>query len=251
MNKETFVAFATQKGGVGKSTVTALVANYIHNVMGIDVAVIDCDEPQHSIAGLRDKETALIEKNDSLKAVACEHFRKSGRKGFPIVRSNAVQALDDADSLLSEKGYQPEIVFFDLPGTLKSDGVIKTLSQMDYIFTPVSADRFVESALQFVMMFNDNLVTTGLAKTKGISLFCTMVDGREKTGLYDLYGKLFAENDFHVLDTRLPDSKRFRREPSDDRKQVFRSTILPPDASMLKGSRIRELSEEICSIING
>ena len=28
MNKETFVAFATQKGGVGKSTVTALVANY-------------------------------------------------------------------------------------------------------------------------------------------------------------------------------------------------------------------------------
>ena len=50
---------------------------------------------------------------------------------------------------------------------------------------------------------------------------------------------------------RLPDSKRFRREPSDDRKPVFRSTILPPDTSMLKGSRIRELSEEICSIING
>ena len=43
----------------------------------------------------------------------------------------------------------------------------------------------------------------------------------------------------------------FRREPSDDRKSVFRSTILPPDTSMLKGSRIRELSEEICSIING
>ena len=223
MNKETFVAFATQKGGVGKSTVTALVANYIHNVMGIDVAVIDCDEPQHSIAGLRDKETALIEKNDSLKAVAYEHFRKSGRKGFPIIRSNAVQALDDADSLLSEKGYRPEIVFFDLPGTLKSDGVIKTLSQMDYIFTPVSADRFVvESALQFVMMFNDNLVTTGLAKTKDISLFWTMVDGREKTGLYDLYGKLFAENNFRVLDTRLPDSKRFRREPSDDRIHQLR-----------------------------
>ena len=252
MNKETFVAFATQKGGVGKSTITALVANYVHNVMGLDVAVIDCDEPQHSIAGLRDKETALIEKNDSLKAVAWEHFRKSGRKAFPIIRSNAVKALDDADRLLSEDGYKPDIVFFDLPGTLKSDGVIKTLSQMDYIFTPVSADRFVvESALQFVMMFNDNLVTTGLAKTKGISLFWTMVDGREKTELYDLYGKLFAENNFHVLDTRLPDSKRFRREPSDDRKSVFRSTILPPDTAMLRGSRIRELSEEICTIING
>ena len=62
-----------------------------------------------------------------------------------------------------------------------------------------------------------------------------MVDGREKTELYDLYGKLFAENNFHVLDTRLPDSKRFRREPSDDRKSVFRSTILPPDTAMLRG----------------
>ena len=167
MNKETFVAFATQKGGVGKSTVTALVANYVHNVMGYNVAVIDCDEPQHSIAGLRDKETALIEQNDRMRAIACEHFRKSGRKAFPVIRSNAVQALDDAESLLAEGDYKPDIVFFDLPGTLKSDGVIKTLSQMDYIFTPISADRFVvESALQFVMMFNDNLVTTGIARTK-------------------------------------------------------------------------------------
>ena len=63
--------------------------------------------------------------------------------------------------------------------------------------------------MQFVMMFNDNLVTTGLAKTKGISLFWTMVDGREKTELYDLYGKLFAENNFHVLDTRAARQQAF------------------------------------------
>ena len=28
MSKTRFVAFATQKGGIGKSTITALVANY-------------------------------------------------------------------------------------------------------------------------------------------------------------------------------------------------------------------------------
>ena len=83
MNKETFVAFATQKGGVGKSTVTALVANYVHNVMGRNVAVIDCDEPQHSIAGLRDKETVLIEKNDSLKAVAANISASRGARRSP------------------------------------------------------------------------------------------------------------------------------------------------------------------------
>ena len=252
MSNETFVAFATQKGGIGKSTVTALSANYLHNVKGHNVAVMDCDAPQHSIHGLRERETGLIGGSLYFKALACDHFRKIKKNAYPVIASDALNALDDADRMLAAEEVKPDVVFFDMPGTLKSNGVVKTLSQMDYIFTPVSADRFVvESALQFVMMFNDNLVTTGLAKTKGISLFWTMVDGREKTGLYDLYGKLFAENDFHVLDTRLPDSKRFRREPSDDRKSVFRSTILPPDASMLKGSRIRELSEEICSIING
>lgn len=252
MSKEIFVAFATQKGGIGKSTVTALAASYLHNVKGYNVAVVDCDDPQHSIHGLREHEMGLIDSSTYFKALACDHFRRIKKNAYTIVKSNAVNALDDAERMIATEDVKPDVVFFDMPGTLRSNGVIKTLSQMDYIFTPVSADRFVvESALQFVMMFNDNLVTTGLAKTKDISLFWTMVDGREKTGLYDLYGKLFAENNFRVLDTRLPDSKRFRREPSDDRKPVFRSTILPPDASMLKGSRIRELSEEICSIING
>lgn len=252
MSKEIFVAFATQKGGIGKSTVTALAASYLHNVKGYNVAVVDCDDPQHSIHGLREHEMGLIDSSTYFKALACDHFRRMKKNAYTIVKSNAVNALDDAERMIATEDVKPDVVFFDMPGTLRSNGVIKTLSQMDYIFTPVSADRFVvESALQFVMMFNDNLVTTGLAKTKDISLFWTMVDGREKTGLYDLYGKLFAENNFRVLDTRLPDSKRFRREPSDDRKPVFRSTILPPDTSMLKGSRIRELSEEICSIING
>ena len=36
---------------------------------------------------------------------------------------------------------------------------------MDYIFTPLSADRFVvESTLKFVTMFRDRLMTTGQAK---------------------------------------------------------------------------------------
>ena len=60
MSKTRFVAFATQKGGIGKSTITALVANYFHNVKGYNVAVIDCDEPQYNLADLRDEELELI-----------------------------------------------------------------------------------------------------------------------------------------------------------------------------------------------
>ena len=98
-------------------------------------------------------------------------------------------------------------------------------------------------------MFNENMMTTGIAKAKGLHLFWTMVDGREKNGLYDLYEDVIAEMGLSVLSTRLPDSKKFRRDLSEERKSVFRSTIFPMDASLMKGSGIREFSEEIAGII--
>lgn len=250
MGTEVFVAFATQKGGIGKSTVTALAASYLHNVKGYNVAVIDCDAPQHSIHGLREREKKLIDESLYFKALACEHFRKIKKGAYTVIESDAVNALDDAEKMLTEADVKPDIVFFDMPGTLKSNGVVTTLSQMDYIFAPMSADRFVvESTLQFAQMFKDNLMTTGRAKTKGLHLFWTMVDGREKNGLYDVYEDVIAEMGLSVMSTKLPDSKKFRRDISEDRKSIFRSTIFPTDAMQLKGSGIREFSEEISRII--
>ena len=47
MNKRPIlVAFSNQKGGVGKSTVTAVLASYFNYVRGLKVAVVDCDYPQ-------------------------------------------------------------------------------------------------------------------------------------------------------------------------------------------------------------
>ena len=46
------IAFASQKGGVGKSTLTVLAASWLHYLHGIRVAVVDCDYPQHSILKL-------------------------------------------------------------------------------------------------------------------------------------------------------------------------------------------------------
>ena len=75
------------------------------------------------------------------------------------------------------------MVFFDMPGTLKANGVVKTLSQMDYIFAPVSADRFVvESTLQFATMFKDNLMTTGRAKTKASTCSGRWLTAGRRTG---------------------------------------------------------------------
>ena len=250
MNKEIFIAFATQKGGIGKTTLTVLTASYLHYVKGYNVAVVDCDAPQNSIADLRARGVKVIDESTYFKALACDHFRRVKKKAYPVIASNAVNALDDADKMLRAEATKPDLVFFDLPGTLKSEGVVKTLSQMDYIFAPISADRLVvESTLQFAALFHENLITTGIAKTKGLHLFWTMVDGREKSELYDLYQQIIDGMNISMLETRLPDSKRFRRDLSEERKAIFRSTIFPMDNALMKGSNIRELAEEICSVM--
>ena len=64
-----------------------------------------------------------------------------------------------------------------------------------------------------------------------------------------MYEDVIAEMGLTILSTRLPDSKKFRRDLSEERKGVFRSTIFPMDVSLQKGSGIREFSEEIGSII--
>lgn len=152
--------------------------------------------------------------------------------------------------MLNETEVKLDFIFFDMPGTIKSEGVMKTLSQMDYIFVPVSADRFVvESAMSFMQLFHDNFLTQGWSVTKKLAFFWTMVDKRERTSLYDVYEGMFKSLYYSVLNTRLPDSKRFRRELSENRKAVFRSTIFPSDPNLLRGSGIKELSDEICEII--
>ena len=52
MKKDTvLVAVCNQKGGVGKSTMTIMLAGYYHYLKGLNVAVIDCDYPTYEGKG--------------------------------------------------------------------------------------------------------------------------------------------------------------------------------------------------------
>ena len=70
-------------------------------------------------------------------------------------------------------------------------------------------------------------MTTGRSKTKGLYLFWTMVDGREKNGLYDVYEDVIADMGLSILSTRLPDSKKFRRDLSEVRKNAKACSARP------------------------
>ncbi|MDD4425993.1 MAG: ParA family protein [Mariniphaga sp.] len=241
------VAFSTQKGGAGKTTLTVLIASYLHYVRGFNVAIVDCDFPQHSISDMRKRDVEMVLNNGYYKQLAYNQITRTGRKGYLILESKPENALEEAQKLENEG---LDFIFFDLPGTVNSPGVLRTLSMMDYIFSPIAADRVVlESTLRFVVNINENLVTTARSDIKGLFLFWNMVDGREKSELYKIYEKVIDELGLTVLKTFIPDSKRFRRELPTSGKAVFRSTLFPVDRSLLKGSNLKELTDEILKII--
>ena len=249
MKKETlFIAFSTQKGGMGKTTLTVLAASYLHYVKGYNVAVIDCDYPQFSIADMRERDVEQVMNDNHYKRLAHIQFTQIGKGAYPVEDCTSVDAIKVAQRLQNE--HELDIIFFDLPGTLNAAGVVKTLACMDYVFVPVSADRVVlESTLQFATTLNDNLITTGKTNIKGLYLIWNMVDGRERTELYHAYDDAIAELGLQVMQTVIPDSKRFRKEMSGERKAVFRSTLFPVDKSLLKGSNVEELVNEIIETI--
>jgi len=123
------VIIGNQKGGAGKSTLTLLLANYLTQVKGHPVTVVDMDY-QQSIA--QKYERAKLLENDefyTVVAASLEHF--PGMKN--IMCSN-----------------EEQIVLIDLPGKLDDDGLIPVFESADLVICPFSYDEFsFESTILF------------------------------------------------------------------------------------------------------
>lgn len=221
-----------------------MVASYLHYVRGYNVAVIDYDFPQHSISEMRERDLQMSMENEHYKLMAYEQFSALEKKAYEVIESSPENAMEDAQEVIEV--LKPDFVFFDFPGTINNPAVVHTLSLMDYIIAPISADRLVlESTLQYVITVNDALITPGKAKIKGLYLLWNLVDGREKTELYEVYEDVIDKLGFPLFKTFLPDSKRFRREQSVNHKALFRSTLFPADKALVRGSNLDALIDEM------
>lgn len=252
MKKEPiYVAFSTQKGGAGKTTLTVLAASYLHYERDYNVAIIDCDFPQLSIFNMRERDLAMALDNEFYRGMAYEQFSRLDKKAYPVVRSNTDEAIADAERVVEESENGFDIIFFDLPGTMNNRGLIHTLAHMDYIIAPIAASRVVmESTLDYLISVRDNIIVSGKSNIKSIYLLWNLVDGREKSELYEVYEAVIKELDFPLLKTFLPNAVRFRREQNIEHKPLFLSTLFPPDKSLLKGSNVDTLTDELLEVFN-
>lgn len=248
--KPLFIAFSSQKGGVGKSTFTALVASTLHYRLGYNVAVFDADFPQHSLIKMKARDLAMVMENETLKKLAYRQFTAINKKAYPILQHKAEGVLEAAQEFVDISSLAVDVVFFDLPGTVNTPGILKALAGMHHIFTPITADRLVmESTLIFTQLLQDVIMKKGETNIQTINLFWNQVDGRESTPLYGVYNQLIEQLGLPLMQSQVKSSARFRKESEADSRTVFRSTLIPPDERLMKACHLNLFIREFLKII--
>lgn len=123
------ISIASQKGGSGKSTLTAAVATTLAVTLGRRVLVIDAD-PQQSLQNKR--------------TFSDVHELREGEE-FPyqILTMEAKVVVDHLDSLSeAEDGSAPEFVFVDLPGRSEDLSQVTLILSCDLVIVPLAAADF-------------------------------------------------------------------------------------------------------------
>ena len=250
MSDPVFVAFASQKGGSGKSTLTALTASYLYYLEGVDVLVVDCDPRQHTQKDYRDNDRLVTKENPSIKKNFMNFYKKFNKRPYDIIYSTPSAAIDDAEEML---GRDPsiKIVLFDITGTINNLDIINLLSSMHYLFVPITPDTGdLKSSIRFAVNVKEKMVDTGDTSIKEMKLIWNRVPVRQKTKICELIDNYLTELNISSLDTVMSYSTKYFRDGAQTATPaVFRSTLMPPDRSLLRGSNLPELIKEIRGII--
>lgn len=121
-NEAVVCAFANQKGGVGKSTLTHLIAKTITSkAIGKKCLVVELD-----------KQKTLSDIRETIKERQHENFSMP----YDLV---VLGDLKEVKGLLEKEIENYDIIILDTPGTLDKNGLISTLAISDIVFIPLSA----------------------------------------------------------------------------------------------------------------
>ncbi len=126
------IIIGNQKGGVGKSTLAVLAANYLALEKGVTTTVIDMDY-QRSISQKFDK--AKILENDEPYDVM-----PASLEDFPLIIGVLQRNPTD-------------VVLVDLPGKLDDDGLIPVFEAADLVICPFAYEEFTfQSTVLFAIV---------------------------------------------------------------------------------------------------
>ena len=228
----TLISVCTQKGGVGKTTLTMLLATYYHTTVGKAVTVIDADFPQHSFDATRRSELASIQNDEELQSLYVTLYPEMNREMYKVYRGS-LEELAMFLAGLKEKG-DDEVIFIDMPGSMNVKGFDRVASQLDYIILPMEADKMTFTAgLQTLDLFDKFREAKGV--TYKLFMLWNKYKKSESASLLEGIETIVRERgNVQILNYRVSDSVSWKRE---------RSTLFPTD-------KIKGLVEELNSVLH-
>lgn len=195
-----FVAFENPKGGAGKSTLTALLAGYVHATSkdtGLTIGICDVDDAQNTIGKLR-----LYDSKE----------QENLAEEYQVMNISSADFINNMDFLKETF----DIILVDFPGNLKQKGVVETLMMMDVIIIPFEPSK-VE--LMHTIDFYNYYVSNILSKREKLG-YKTIVRALPNRVLPNLleYKDLIANQEvlpFKLLKNHIKDSRvNFQRNLS-------------------------------------
>lgn len=252
-NTPIYLGFASQKGGVGKSTLAEVLAAILYYEKGIELVVADCDGTQESFFKLRERERALISEAPDITVGIKKHFEQFKKPSYQILRTNLSNALKEVQNYISS-GNAPtlQLVIFDFPGHAGTSELLNLSIEMDYIISPIEADvQSLTSSLAYAKTIQDIGVSMETARIKDIILLWNKIDRRARDIVVTQFSDYISQIELSLFDNKLYHSVKFSRELSEGGiRGVFRSTYLPPHPNIRLGTGIDEWVAELLSRIN-
>lgn len=213
------ITFFAEKGGMGKSTLTAMMASWLAYEKKERVMALDFDYPNHQLYGFRQNDLAELKSNEKYRQMCGENIPFPLHKVDFLAKDPAkkVVLLENIRGLLEGDGY----CLMDFPGRFLPDDPAAILAfngVVDYMVLLADSDAQSRASAMFVyaQLNSDSFLKySGKRTGQDMCLLWNRETHNERRGNRDWYGpaeRKFADIGLEVCPVKIRDIPITRRE---------------------------------------
>lgn len=245
MKKTKFISISSSKGGVGKSTLTALLATGLLSHFKKTIAVVDID-PQESIIQARKNELKEMENNPPkpnslIYQTILKNKNETGQLYPDVFRISLYDDFSLIQNKLKSFIGKYDFVFLDFPGSLNIHvNTLLLLKELDFIFIPYYVDKNnSNSTFKFLNSLKEIKTKKMIKADYHIFFNRYNGEGGKNSFLFKEAREILTTNNYPILNNVIYDSSEIERY----------STIVPLKPGSARKNTYH-LLEEIFNIIN-
>lgn len=245
MNKPIYLAIASPKGGVGKTSLTVLAASILQYHRGYAIAVVDCNHPVYTIARLRQQESEELNRQNLMRL---KH--RTSCSPYPIICAPVREALSRVERHCADN--PPRCILFDLPALMRTEGTVELLSAMDAVVFPVTSSPMdMEAVRHFIDILGEQILTMGKGNIRELYLLRNMIEAWEREDADERCRSLADETGALLMQTSLSHSRLYRPFFSERKRGIC--TLFPPYGGKLSqlcnglGDELHEILQRLCT----